>query len=474
MPAFQTYLSKRYYKIRIILTFCFVTVVLVFLLSQLSYLFIRSIYLEQIEEQAIRLAKSISKQIDNSYLNLLEIGFPTESMRKYLREILKNNLSDDSTISAFLFDSEFKIFVHSDDKIKSGKQNSQLFLFKKEIAEAGKYSAAVSMPFKGNDEQWYLFSFLKLEDNVWLAVRESARRLEKVDEFSRIFWFIGFGGVILSLFTGWFLARSITQPLDKLINFSNKIGKGDANASLPQNLKGEIKHLADAMEKMRSDLSVSQKEKENMLAQIAHEIRNPLGGIELLTNLTKEDLAKGQVKEDYLNKISAEINGLKSLISSYLNYSRPTNYQPSMVDILETAEAVKSIFYDELKNKNVKFNLKIDAPKIWFDGSHLKQIMINLCSNALDAVNYGGWISIHSFEKGNKLYIEFSDNGKGIPSSEIMHIFDPFFTTKKEGTGLGLAICKKLCLENNCQLNVESEAGNGAKFIIEKEKSNEQ
>ncbi|NWF89309.1 MAG: HAMP domain-containing histidine kinase [Ignavibacteriaceae bacterium] len=225
---------------------------------------------------------------------------------------------------------------------------------------------------------------------------------------------------------------------------------------------------------MKNDLSSNQKEKENMLAQIAHEIRNPLGGIELLTNLSKEDLAKGQVKEEYLNKILSEIHGLKSLITSFLNYSRPSPSVPSHTSIPQVINEVKNIFQNDMNRKNIQLKLEIETPSVWFDDNHLKQVIINLFSNAVEAANFNSEIAIKSFINNSCNYISISNSGIVIPQENIGKIFNPFFTTKKEGTGLGLAICKKLCSENNANLYVESSHEHGTKFTIVKEINNEQ
>jgi len=473
MTVLQNYLGQYYYKLRIISTFCVVTIALVVLMSRLSYVFIRNIYLDQTKDQIMNLTTAIHKQIDKSYLDMLELGIPTQTTENYFVDVFRKNLSDDKTNAAFLFNRDFKVYVHSNENIKKGREEIQLILYRDEIFGIKPGSSSTTLPFKGDDGQWYLLSFFRMNDNFWLAVRESVHRLERVEDFSKIFWLIGIGGTLITIITGWFLSSSITQPLDKLVSFSNQIGKGNFNISAPQNLKGEIKVLADAMGKMRGDLAKNQKEKENMLAQIAHEIRNPLGGIELLTNLTKEDLAKGKVKEEYLNKILSEINGLKSLITSYLNYSRPTLPAPSLTNISEVVAEVKNIFQNEMNKKNIKLKLNIELNKIWFDSSHLRQVIMNLLSNSLEAITVNGEIFICAFTKENKNYISISDNGVGITEENMNHIFDPFYTTKKEGTGLGLAICKKLCAENNSQLSVESQVGKGTTFTILNEKTNE-
>jgi len=117
--------------------------------------------------------------------------------------------------------------------------------------------------------------------------------------------------------------------------------------------------------------------------------------------------------------------------------------------------------------------LNIELNKIWFDSSHLRQVIMNLLSNSLEAITVNGEIFICAFTKENKNYISISDNGVGITKENMNHIFDPFYTTKKDGTGLGLAICKKLCAENNSQLSVESKYGKGTTFTILNEKTDE-
>jgi len=141
------------------------------------------------------------------------------------------------------------------------------------------------------------------------------------------------GGIALTIILGFLVAASITKQIDRLTKFSADIGNGDFNSPLPEKINGELKILSDAMDKMRTDILNNHKEKEEMLAQIAHEIRNPLGSIELMANLTKEDILADNNNPEYLNKILLEISDLKSLITAYLNYSRPYLAKPEKVDL---------------------------------------------------------------------------------------------------------------------------------------------
>jgi signal transduction histidine kinase len=265
------------------------------------------------------------------------------------------------------------------------------------------------------------------------------------------------------------MAGSITKPLNRLVYFSSEIGKGNFNASVPANMHGEINTLAVAMENMKTGLAKNQKEKEDLLAQIAHEIRNPLGGIELLASLTKEDLQKEKKDTGYLDKILKEVNHLKVLITSYLNYSRPVIANPGILDLSKISKEIENIFDKPMKNKDTHLVFNFSADNIYFDEDHLRQILINLVSNSLESICEKGMIEISTQSINHCWVINIKDNGAGIPEENLNIIFNPFFTTKKEGTGLGLAICKKLCTENKAELAVSNNYENGTTFSIIKE-----
>jgi signal transduction histidine kinase len=304
---------------------------------------------------------------------------------------------------------------------------------------------------------------------LWLAVRESASRLEKVENFSLIFLIVGLLGSFITVILGWIAARSITQPINKLIKFSSEIGKGNLKFNSPEGFHGEIGVLAATMDIMRNEILNNQKEKENILAQIAHEIRNPLGGIELLANLTKEDLVKEQKDVEYLDKILDEINKLKSLISSYLNYSRPVPSSPDWIELDKIYDDIRNIFKSRICDKKIKLAFNGNLKSIYFDPIHLRNVLVNLVSNSLEAIKDNGMVVVKSEAVGTRWAISVTDNGPGIQPENISRVFEPFFTTRKDGTGLGLAISKKLCEENNAALSVKLNQTGGCVFTISKE-----
>ena len=442
-------------------------------MSRLSYKFVKDLYLDQITEKVNVVSTLVSSQINNTYLDILQLGQPTNSTIIYFQKLFQRNLSKESEIQLFIFDNNFKIIVHSDSTYNTGSTEPRLYLNEKEIYELGIKQSSSSLPFKGDDGNWYLWGFHRLNENFWLGLRENAEKLERVDDFSLMFWYAGAIGVIIVFVLSLFIAKSISRPIDKLVEYSSEIGKGNFGISEPNGMRGEIKDLAIAMDKMKNDLSINQKEKEKMLAQIAHEIRNPLGGIELLAGLTKEDLQKENLKTEYIEKIQHEVNGLKKLITSFLEYSRPIPAQPVTCNLTELIEKVLDNFKRQIDQKKVTIKKNLQLKKIFFDEGQLKQVITNLIANSVEAIDKNGNVVVSSISEKKKWKLSVSDDGPGIANNELTSIFEPFYTTKKNGTGLGLATNRKLCSENKAILSVSNNEDKGCTFTIKGDLLNE-
>jgi len=461
-------LKRSYYKTQIIFLFSLVAIGIVIVASRISYVFTKDLYLKQIKEQVNMVARLLGNQVDENYLRVLSLGPPVRSVQEKFISLIDKNEIKDLVEETFIFNDNYVVFVHSDSSKENMQVEQRLFINRNELSMLDIHESSTSLPFKGDDGIWYMWGFYNFNDHFYLAIRENTARLQKVEEFSLIFWYIGFGGVIATILLSWFIASRITRPIEKLVLFSLEIGKGKLNIEAPSGINGELKLLAEAMEVMKTGLSENQKEKEKMLAQIAHEIRNPLGSIEILSGLIKEDLLKKNIDYDYVDKILREVKELKETITSYLNLGRPAEPEPEWCSLQDIYEELSRVFERQCEIKNCKLDLNGNAEKVWFDKSHLKIILVNLVANSLEAINNSGRIKITSSVKNKNYSVSVEDNGNGIAEEIKLNIFNPFFTTKAGGTGLGLATCRKLCQENDAELFIEYSSESGTKFVLSK------
>ncbi len=468
MKSLFAKLQKLSFRSRIIITFTIITAILVIIISRMGYLTVKEIYLNQLNDQAGLLTRLIAADLDPDYLAYLEQSSPRNLAADYYRDHLQKHAENMALAHAFIFNGDLNVRAQIDASGISADPEPALLLNRRELGRLPAGQSMISMPFKGFDGRWYLWGFYRLDDNYYLGIQENAARFARVDQLSKIFLAIGISGILLTFLAGWLLANALAKPINKLVDFSGDIGQGNFAAPLPEGMKGELAVLAGALDKMRGDLERNHREKEEMLAQIAHEIRNPLGGIELLAGLVKEDLKAENRDTAYVENILREIAGLKLLINAYLNYSRPIEAHPIPVEIEEIIGEMRTMFSKRLQERHATLSFSGEAREILFDPNHLRQIFTNLIANSLEHGGSPETIRIHSYKNGKSGFITVSDNGTGIPENDIEKIFEPFFSTRPDGSGLGLSICKKLCEENGASITVKNNAERGCTFIIQK------
>ncbi len=212
-----------------------------------------------------------------------------------------------------------------------------------------------------------------------------------------------------------------------------------------------------------------------MSATLAHEIRNPLMGLSAQAELLADQLPENDPKSRYIQVITGEVDRINDTITRMLNYVRPYAPQRGETDLEELCLDVKDLVEPRTRNKIVSMELHIQQSSSWtavLDGGQLKQVLLNLVINAIDAVGNGGTVELHlgraqnleiqDRDLGTKRVasgyrIEVRDNGPGIDSADLSKIFRPFFTTKNSGTGLGLSICQKIVAAHDGEIQVTRE-----------------
>lgn len=207
-------------------------------------------------------------------------------------------------------------------------------------------------------------------------------------------------------------------------------------------------------------------------AGIAHEIRNPLSSIRGLAQFVYNSFSKTDERKEDLNAIIQEVDRLNKLVVQVLDFAKLQKPNLTRFSLNDLIGKVTKLFKLEIKDKQIKFSpeLSPDISKIQADEDQVRQILMNVIINAIQAIPKKGEIKIKTEKtllKGEpaiKLIIE--DSGIGIPEKDFTQIFDPFFSTKDEGSGLGLSIVYKLVEAHQGEIKVESKEGEGTKFVI--------
>jgi len=206
-----------------------------------------------------------------------------------------------------------------------------------------------------------------------------------------------------------------------------------------------------------------------LIAGIAHEIRNPLAGIKTTAQALKAEFAPQDPKCEYLEKIIKEINRTNSLLQELFIFAKPQKPQFVPYDITKVLERVISMQEKSIEEKGVKIKKDYtpDIPLIPLDPNQIYQVFLNLILNAVQAMPQGGDLTLSvKQERGAWISVTVKDTGVGMSEEVKVKLFDPFFTTKPMGTGLGLAISYRIIQEHGGMVGVESKPGQGAKFTI--------
>ncbi len=208
-----------------------------------------------------------------------------------------------------------------------------------------------------------------------------------------------------------------------------------------------------------------------MAAGMAHEIKNPLSSIKILSQLLSRKFDDPEYRSHYLKIIPREIGRMDRIIDSMLGYVRASDLKIESFDLKELAGEALDFVKPQYDAKGVSLSLKSKGKmKISADMQKLFQVFLNLLQNAESAVEKGGSVEVElsrmCSDEGDRVEIKVSDNGCGISRQDVMNIFDPFFTNKYGGTGLGLTVVHGIIESHGGFIEVDSKEGEGTAFTI--------
>ena len=307
------------------------------------------------------------------------------------------------------------------------------------------------------------------------SVRGAYSRLEEIlASQERVLLMI----VVLSLAGGllgsWLISRSLARPINELTGAMAVVGAGQLDHPITPRSRDEIGALAGAFGRMTDNLRQSraalvQSEKlasiGEMAAAVAHGLRNPLASLRAAAQMVRQH-PEAPSSREHLDAIIQEVDRLDRRISHLLSFSRPAPFHPLQENVSRLVEGLLPAFSQLLRERGIELQLDLPGtlPEVRVDPMQLEQALVEIVSNALDAMPSGGRLRIAASVDGpgaaaGYVTIEIADTGPGIPDHVLPSVCEPFFTTRQEGTGLGLAIAKRYVEQNGGRLEITSRPG---------------
>lgn len=455
----------------------------------LSYFVTRRTLDKQMGEGLISHAKMVA-----ATLQRYEIALLSEESTAYSHSILQEELDAARTAAKLyniiLIGAEDKVLADANGELQAGVEYGILKADRVELDSVWKGEAKASLLYPDKAGRLYKSAYapVKAEDGLVMAVvrvEASARFLSTINSMGLILLISGVVITAMAALVGMLIARSIVNPIKKLVIASQRIAGGDLNTIVLIKSRDEIGFFARTFNQMARNLRKLYQEVEQrgrqiaeLSASVAHEVRSPISTIQGYTELLEDDLDDDDPGLEYIAGIKNEIKILNSKITDFIYFARPLSIEPIPVDVIEILDSALISMEKEITDSGVSIitNLSSEIAEVQGDFDQLRSLFINLIRNAVQAMDKGGGLIVSArMSNGSKQdvnadpdYVEvrIEDTGCGINPETLDRAFDPFFTTKGIGTGLGLAISKKIVDIHNGKIELENNVGLGATVTV--------
>ena len=420
-----------------------------------------------------------------------------EDSRTYKRVVarLKALSSSTGSVRIMLVDAAERVRADSDGLLRIGEPAPRVALDRLELRRALAGKPAVSVPFTGRDGHRYMAAYALVpeqtgsidgdalpvvpdDQRLVLAMEAPAAALDATFAVARKITILVTAAVLLVLLLAVVVARTITRPLLSLSDSAERLAAGHLGDPLQVPAgDDEVSRLGTTLEAMRKALVDRDAERQMMLAGIAHEIRNPLGGMELFSGLLEEGVLEldaaqigAPVKQELLEqtrRVKKELHYLTGVVNDFMAFARDAPADRADVQEVEVRGLLEDVRSLSARPNRASVDVDDGGVRAFpLDRNRIKQALLNLVENALQATPADGKVSLRARLDDDALELLVEDSGKGMDAATVAQAFTPFFTTKEKGTGLGLALVRKLARDHGGDARIESTPGQGTRVFL--------
>jgi signal transduction histidine kinase len=415
------------------------------------------------------IAASAATTVRGKYL--ADIAPGNETDRAYQNVAAKlAALAESTGARLFVFDRHYDARVDTGEPTPIGTHFVRVELDRREVERMFSLGKAVySVTFVGNDGKTYKTGYAPIRASetdpqivLGLGAQAPASYFTRLDDLRARMITWGVGLALVSIAAAVIATLFITRNVRRLAAAAERIGAGDLLAPVKATSRDELGVLAETMDRMRVQLAERDARMQQMLAGIAHEVRNPLAGMTLFAGILRDEVPETDERRGHVDKIQRELDYLERVVSEFLEFARRPKPELADVEVNELVTEVAQL----ASTADIEVKSTSEIATLYGDRGQLRRALLNLARNAVQAAVAAGHtgadcVAIRATRgnDGDGVVLRVWNRGKEIAPETSGKLFEPFFTTREKGTGLGLAFVRDITRDHGGSVEVSSEGG---------------
>jgi signal transduction histidine kinase len=434
---------------------------------------------EEVGRRLQAIAASAATTVRGKYVEELAPGDEGErAHQNYVNKLAA--LETATRAHLYVFDKQFNSRLDTDKTVPIGTHYYHLELDRTEIARVFDNGETVaSVTFEGKDGKTFKAGYapvraeLVTQDTdggpivLAIAAQAPAEYFDRLADLRQRLFLWGGGLMLVSILAAVIATLLITRNVRRLAAAAERIGAGDLREPIKAHSNDELGVLAQTMDRMRGQLAERDARMQQMLAGIAHEVRNPLAGMTLFAGILQDELPEGDERRGHVDRIRKELGYLERVVNEFLEFARRPRPELAPIPMRELLDEIAQLATTDSVRVAVTLIEDVTAKA---DRAQLRRAVLNLARNAVQAATAadqeGDVVRLSARLDGESLAIAVWNRGKEISPSTSGKLFEPFYTTREKGTGLGLAFVREIAIDHGGRVDVASADGETTFTIV--------